>query len=263
MSEDTVLTELDSRGVATLTLNRPEVHNAFDDNLVARLSTEIRQLEANREVRVVRLAAAGRSFSAGADLNWMRRMAGYSMQENLRDAKSTAELMRMLHRTRRPTIAIVQGAAYGGGVGLVACCDIVVASTKASFCLSEVKLGLIPGVISPYLVGAIGRRAAQRYMLSAERFDAAVARELGLVHEVVDPGELWTTADRISEGLLQNGPEALAASKELVNAVALRPIDEAVIVDTAKRLADQRASWEGREGIAAFLEKRVPAWINE
>ncbi|NIW86637.1 MAG: enoyl-CoA hydratase/isomerase family protein [Gammaproteobacteria bacterium] len=263
MSEDTVLTEVDPRGIATLTLNRPELHNAFDDNLVTRLTAEMRDLEANREVRVVRLAAAGRSFSAGADLNWMRRMAAYSMQENLRDAKATAGLMRTLHRTRKPTVAIVQGPVYGGGVGLVACCDIVVASTEASFCLSEVKLGLIPGVISPYLVGAIGRRAAQRYMLSAERFNAATAQALGLVHEVVDPDNLWPTADRISERLLQNGPEALAASKELVNAVALRPIDEAVIVDTAKRLADQRASWEGREGIAAFLEKRAPAWVKE
>ncbi len=262
MSENTVLTEVDSRGVATLTLNRPELHNAFDDDLVTRLTTQIRELESNREVRVVQLAAAGRSFSAGADLKWMRRMAGYSMQENLRDAKATAELMRTLHRTRKPTVAVVQGATFGGGVGLVACCDIAVASTNASFCLSEVKLGLIPGVISPYVVGAIGRRAAQRYILSAERFDATVAQELGLVHEVVAPEDLWAAADRISEGLLQNGPAAMAASKELVNAVALRPIDEAVVVDTAKRLADQRASSEGREGIAAFLEKREPAWVK-
>lgn len=263
MSEETVLSDIDPQGIGTLTLNRPERHNAFDDKLVLRLTEALRSLQENREVRVVRLAAAGRSFSAGADLNWMRQMAGYSMQENLRDAKTTAELMRTLFRTRKPTVAVVQGAVYGGGVGLVACCDIVVASTEASFCLSEVKLGLIPGVISPYVIGAIGRRATQRYMLSAERFDATEARELGLVHEVVDPDDLWPVVDRISERLLQNGPEALAASKELINAVALRPIDEAVIVDTAKRLAEQRASWEGREGINAFLEKRRPAWAKE
>jgi methylglutaconyl-CoA hydratase len=262
MSEETVLKNIDPRGVATLTLNRPELHNAFDDNLVARLTEEVRLLDGNREVRVVRLCAAGHSFSAGADLNWMRRMAGYSMQANLRDAKATAELMRALHRMRQPTIAVVQGAAYGGGVGLTACCDIVVASTEASFCLSEVKLGLIPGVISPYVIAAIGRRAAQRLILTAERFGAVEAQRLGLVHEVVEPGELEATVERISSRLLQNGPEAMAAAKELVNAVAWRPIDEAVVVDSAKRLAQQRASWEGREGITAFLEKRNAEWTQ-
>jgi len=262
MSEQSVLTQTDERGVATLTLNRPQLHNAFDEQLIAALTEAIRTLDADRNVRVLRLTGAGASFSAGADLNWMRRMASYSVQDNLRDAMQLAELMRTLNRTRTPSVAVVQGPAYGGGVGLVCCCDVAVASTEASFCLSEVKLGLIPSVIAPYVVAAMGRRAAQRYMITAERIEAVTARELGLVHEVAAPEALDGAAERFARALLNNGPGAIAATKDLVDAVAWRGVDEAVVTDTAKRIAEQRASTEGREGVAAFLEKRKPGWVK-
>lgn len=259
---DYLLTHIDEQGVATLTMNRPEVHNAFDDSLIAALIATLKELEANPAVRVLVLAAAGKSYSAGADLGWMRRMADYGREENLSDAEELAELMRRLDRFSKPTVALVQGAAYGGGVGLVACCDTVIASSRASFCLSEVKLGLIPAVISPYVVAAIGARAARRYFLSAERFGAEEAHRLNLVHEVVDPEELGQRGAEFCEGLLKNGPAAMAAAKELVAAVARGPIDESMIRDTAERIADTRASAEGRDGLSAFLEKRQPGWMK-
>jgi methylglutaconyl-CoA hydratase len=260
MSTETMLTDIDERGRATLTLNRPELHNAFDDTLIAGLTAALKSLEADPRVRVVVLAAAGPSFSAGADLAWMRRTADYSREQNLRDALALAELMRTLNGLSKPTIARVQGAAYGGGVGLVACCDLALASPSASFCLSEVKLGLIPAVISPYLVQAIGPRAARRYFLSAERFSAAEAKQLGLVHELVADGELDEALERAVERLLANGPRAMAAAKELVARVAGRALDEGLIRETAELIADARASEEGREGLSAFLEKRKPRW---
>jgi methylglutaconyl-CoA hydratase len=257
-----LLTNIDASGVATLTMNRPEVHNAFDDSLIAMMISELKLLENDPRVRLLILAATGKSFSAGADLGWMRRMAEYSRAENLDDALQLAELMRSLDGFSRPTIALVQGAAYGGGVGLVACCDMVIASDKASFCLSEVKLGLIPAVISPYLVSAIGARNARRYFLSAERFDAAEARRLNLVHEVVEPDALKARGVEYCALLLKNSPAAMAAAKELVAAVARGPIDAAMIQETAERIADTRASTDGREGLAAFFEKRQPAWVK-
>ncbi len=259
---DYLLTQIDEQGVATLTMNRPEVHNAFDDSLIAALIAELRRLEADPRVRLLILAASGKSFSAGADLGWMRRMADYSRQENLQDALQLAELMKTLDGFRRPTLALVQGAAYGGGVGLVACCDMVIASHKASFCLSEVKLGLMPAVISPYVVSAIGARSSRRYFLSAERFGAEEARRINLVHEVVHPEELQARGAEFCRVLLGNGPCAMAAGKDLVAAVARGPIDEAMIRDTAERIADIRASDEGREGLTAFLEKRHPSWVK-
>lgn len=255
-------TDIDGRGAATVWLNRPEVHNAFDDMLIATLTEELRRIEVDDKVRVVVLAGRGKSFSAGADLNWMKRMARYSEAENLRDAMHLAGLMHTLDRMRKPTVARVQGAAFGGGVGLVACCDMAVAAREAQFCLSEVRLGLIPAVISPYVVQAIGARAARRYFLTAERFDANEAHHLGLVSEVVDGEKLDETIAALAGHLLRGGPHAIAAAKDLIAAVNDRPIEMPVVEDTARRIAQQRASAEGREGVAAFLEKRAAAWIE-
>ncbi|MCG8596257.1 MAG: enoyl-CoA hydratase/isomerase family protein [Kiloniellales bacterium] len=260
MAEPMFLEEVDDHGVARLVLNRPEVHNAFNDVLIAELTSALKRLEQDPKVRAVLLAAEGKSFSAGADLNWMKRMAGYSEEENRADARGLAGLMRTLNDLTKPTIALVQGAAYGGGVGLVACCDIAIAATRAGFCLSEVKLGLIPAVISPYVVAAIGARAARRYFVTAERFDAEAALRLGLVQEVVAPEELEAAGRRVLDALLAGGPEAQAAAKRLVRDTAGRPIDDALVEETAKRIAAVRAGAEAREGVSAFLEKRPPAW---
>lgn len=264
MLEPKIITNIDNRGVATLTMNRPELHNAFDDSLIAELTEVLREFDEDPDVRLVILAAAGKSFSAGADLNWMRRMADYSREQNLADAENLAELMRTLDTLSKPTIGLIQGAAYGGGVGLVACCDIAIATSRASFCLSEVKLGLFPAVISPYVVAAIGPRASRRYFLSAESFDAGEALLLGLVHQVVaDESELAVAAERMVSQLLANSPDAMAGAKNLVSAVAGRHVDDVLIADTAGRIADQRSSREGREGLSAFLEKRKPSWVRE
>jgi methylglutaconyl-CoA hydratase len=248
--------------VGLITLNRPERHNAFDDVLIAELTEALRTIEADDSVRVVVLGGAGKSFSAGADLNWMKRMSGFSKDENLRDAMGLGALMRTLAHLRKPTVARVHGAAYGGGVGLVACCDIAVAAQAATFSLSEVKLGLIPAVISPYVIAAIGERAARRYFLTGERFEAAEAWRLGLVHELaLDPGELDEKVGEIVDALLAAGPVAQREAKELIRAVAHRPVLSDVIQDTAERIARVRSSPEGREGVGAFLDKRKPSWI--
>jgi methylglutaconyl-CoA hydratase len=254
---------IDERGVGSIVLDRPEQHNAFDDVLIGELIDVLDQLTRNSSVRIVILRAEGKSFSAGADLNWMRRMADYDETQNLADALQLAELMRRLNTLPIPTIARVQGAAFGGGVGLVACCDIALASERALFCLSEVKLGLIPAVISPYVVRAIGERAARRYMLSAERFDAQQARLLGLIHEVVHEEALDTQLEAMIAALLECGPAAQAAAKDLILEVAGKTIDQDLIENTASRIAKVRASSEGREGLNAFLEKRSPDWVNK
>ena len=257
-----ILVDLDARGVATVTLDRPELHNAFDDELIAALTGTLAALGRDDQVRVVMLAARGRSFSAGADLNWMRRTASYSRDENLRDARALAALMRTLDGLPKPTIAVVQGAAYAGGVGLVACCDVALASRRATFCLTEVRLGIVPAVISPYVVAAIGPRAARRYAVTAETFDAAEAHRLGLAHEVLDEEALRPAAERLAAGLLANGPQAMAAAKALVSRVARAPLDDALVAHTAERIASLRASAEGQEGLSAFLEKRTPRWAG-
>ena len=251
------------QGIATVRMNRPDVHNAFDDHLIAELTTELRRLDQAPEVRVVVLAASGKSFSAGADLNWMQRMAKYSEAENLRDAVAMAGLMRTLHGMHKPTIARVQGAAFGGGVGLVACCDIAVAAAEASFSLSEVRLGLIPSVISPYVIAAIGEREARRYFLTAERFGAEEARRIGLVHEVTTGDRLDEAVKNFADHLVKGGPNALAAAKKLIADVARRPLDDALMEETARRIASIRVSQEGREGLSAFLEKSPPAWTKK
>lgn len=264
MSEPTILTHIDEQGIATLTMNRPELHNAFDDALIAAMTTELKRLEADAAVRVVLLTGSGKSFSAGADLNWMRRIADYTREENLRDALGLGELMQTLNALAKPTIALVQGAAYGGGVGLVACCDMAIAASRATFCLSEVRLGLMPAVISPYVAAAIGGRACRRFFLTAESFSAAEAQRLGLVHEVAaDDAALQARGRELAMALLKNGPQAMAEAKKLIAAIAARPVDKELIADTAARIADRRASAEGREGLSAFLEKRTPGWMNQ
>ena len=242
MNQGNVFLNLDERGVATLTLNRPERHNAIDDELIQELTAQLRKLAKEDAVRVVILAGEGKSFSAGADLNWMRRMADYSNEENVADAATLAELLRTLDHLPKPTIARVHGAAIGGGIGLVACCDMAVASDVATFSLSEVKLGLIPATIGPYVVRAIGERNARRVFLSAERFNAQTAWNMGLIHEITTPEGLDGAVERLVSTLLQNGPQAMAEAKALVAAVANRPIDDAMIADTAQRIADRRAS---------------------
>ncbi len=255
--------EIDGRGCALLRLNNPEQHNAFDDRLIAELTASLNQLAENPKVRVITLAAAGKSFSAGADLNWMRRVADYTLEENVHDALGLAELLRTLNELPKPTIAQVQGATFGGGVGLIAACDIAIASERASFCLSEVKLGLIPSAISPYVLAAIGERAARRYFLTAERFSAAEALRIGLLHQVVAAKELEQTVSDLGQQLLQNGPQALTEGKRLIRDVSSRPIDGELIKMTAERIAAIRATDEGREGVGAFLQKRKPYWTED
>lgn len=248
------------RGVGYITLTRPEIHNAFDDKLIGELTEAFTAMENNAEVEVVVLRAEGKSFSAGADLNWMRRMADYSWEENYQDSQALATLMNTIYNMSKTTVCQVQGAAFGGGVGLVACCDIVIASERASFCLSEVKLGLIPAVISPYVVKAMGERQAQRYFTTAERFKADKAAEYGLVHEVIAEESLIEKTNEMITTLLSNGPQAVKAAKSLIRAVANQTIDQSLMDETARRIADIRASEQGKEGLNAFLEKRTADW---
>jgi methylglutaconyl-CoA hydratase len=248
--------------VGIITLNQADRHNAFDDALIAELTDAFRAFGQSDSVRVIVLSAAGKSFSAGADLGWMRRMAGYSFEENLRDSQALAELMRTIYTTPKPVIARVQGSAFGGGVGLVACCDIAIAQVSAQFSLSEVKLGLIPAAISPYVIRAIGERNARRYFLTAERFSAAEAFQMGLVHDLAQSDEqLDEKLGVMVDALLANSPQAVAAAKALIARVAGEAITPDLIADTAERIASIRASDEGKEGLSAFLEKRKPAWL--
>jgi methylglutaconyl-CoA hydratase len=263
MMSSTFLEATDDRGVTTLTLNRPDRHNAFDDTLIAELTAVLRRLGDDAGVRAVVLASSGRSFSAGADLDWMRRMAGHSFDANRADAAGLAGLMHTLDRLPKPTIALVQGPAYGGGVGLVACCDIAIAAERASFCLSEVKLGLTPATISPYVVNAIGARWARRLFQTAEVFTAARAREIGLVHEVVPEDGLAAAAEDVQRTILQGAPGAQADAKKLVFLCEGQPVDATLSEETGRRIALRRASAEGREGITAFLVKRPPTWRRQ
>ena len=250
-----------TNGVATLTLNRPEVHNAFDETLIGNLTDAFNAASSDAGVRAVVLRANGKSFSAGADLNWMKRMAGFSEAENLSDAKRLAELLRVIDTCPKPTIARVHGHAFAGATGLIACCDLAVAVTEAEFAVTEVRLGLIPAVISPYLIRAMGARQARRWFLTAERFSAEQAQAMNLIHEVVSTDELDPCVDHWLDAIRKAGPHALAAAKQLVRAVAPMP-EAALIEDTAKRIAAIRAGAEGREGVASFLEKRKPGWVQ-
>jgi methylglutaconyl-CoA hydratase len=247
-------------GVATVTLNRPDVHNAFDDALIAGLTRTFERLGKDPGVRIVVLRGSGKSFSAGGDLAWMRRMAGYSEAENMADAARLAAMLRALDTLPCPTIAAVHGACFAGGMGLVACADIALCADDAVFCLSEVRLGLVPATISPYVVRAMGARAARRYFLTAERFRAAEALRLGFVHEVVPADELGTAVGRMVATITESAPGAQARSKELLAHVGGHPISDALIGLTARVIAEARASDEAREGLAAFFEKRKPGW---
>jgi methylglutaconyl-CoA hydratase len=254
--------EIDRKdGVATVWMNRPELHNAFNETVIAELTRSLRELDGDGGTRVVVLAGRGESFSAGADLNWMRRAAGYTVEENLRDARALAGMLRTLACMSKPTVARVHGAAIAGGMGLVAACDVAVASTRSFFATSEVKLGLIPSAISPYVIAAMGERQARRYFLSAERMSAARACDLGLVHEVTEPEQIDAKINEIVGALLAGGPVSQSAAKELIRAVANRPPTEDLVDDTAQRIARLRATPEAMEGIGAFLEKRAPAWV--
>ena len=260
MSEPVVLVSTDASGVATLTLNRPAVHNAFDDALIAELTASLRRVAADTAVRVVVLTGSGQSFSAGGDLNWMRRMAQYSDAENRADAMALAGLLRTLDELAKPTVARVNGAAFAGGLGLVSCCDIAVAAEEAVFSLSEARLGLVPATIGPYVVAAIGPRAARRYFLTAERFSASEAQRIGLVHEVAPRAALDAAVDKIVATLLEAAPGAQARAKRLIAEVESRPLSDTTMALTAQVIADARASAEGREGLAAFFDKRKPSW---
>lgn len=249
--------------VAIVWMNRPEVRNAFNETMIAELTAVFRALDKDAGVRAVVLAGRGPAFCAGADLNWMKKMAGYSFEENRLDAMGLAEMLHSVHRLSKPTIARVHGPAFAGGMGLLSACDIAVASQDAEFCLSEVKLGLVPATISPYVLAAMGERAARRYFLTAERFTAAEAYRIGLVQELTLPAELDGKINELLGQLVQAGPASLADTKDLVHAVARRPLDSALIKDTAARIAKARASEEGKEGVRSFLEKRRPAWHPE
>ena len=249
-------------GVGIVWMNRPEVRNAFNEAMIAELTAAFRSLDADRAVRAVVLAGHGPAFCAGADLNWMKKMAGYSFAKNHEDALGLANMLHVIDTLSKPTVARVHGAAFAGGMGLVAACDIAVAAQGAEFCVSEVKLGLVPATISPYVIAAMGARAARRYFLTAERFTAAEAYRIGLVQELVLAEELDNTINRILGDLVVAGPVALAECKALIRDVTGEPINEALIAGTAKRIAKARASPEGREGIRSFLEKRSPSWVT-
>jgi methylglutaconyl-CoA hydratase len=268
MTEEIVTSKINSRGVASVTLNNPAKHNAFDDSIIAQLTEAFTNIANNNDVRVMVLSSNGKSFSAGADLNWMKRMASYSYEDNLRDAHALADMLKVLNDMPQPTIARVQGAAFGGAVGLVSCCDMAVGSTRAKFSLSEVKIGLIPATISPYVVAAIGSRAARRYFTTAEPFDAATAAQLGLLSEVVAEESLDDAVNSLVDHLLGNSPAAVRAAKALVFDIAGNAAgtsgntSEAVITMTCERIAAIRVSEEGQEGLSAFLEKRPASWLQ-
>ncbi len=263
MNSETVQTSIDERGVARVTLNNPHKHNAFDDQIINALTNSFQQLAGNDDVRVLVLASNGKNFSAGADLNWMKRMAQYSLEENRTDANALANMLKALNFFPKPTIARVQGAAFGGAVGLVSCCDMAIAASRSSFCLSEVKIGLVPATISPYVIKAIGQRAARRYFMTAERFNARQAQALNLVSEVVDAGELDQTLEQMIQQLLLNSPAAVSATKQLIFDVSEREIDDKLIELTSECIATIRVSSEGQAGLGAFLNKTTAPWIKE
>ena len=249
-------------GVARVTLNRPELRNAFDDALIASLTRAFREVQNDASVRVLVLAGNGPAFCAGADLNWMKRMATYGYDENLADAQALATMLATLDRMPKPTIARVHGPVFAGGTGLVAACDIAVGTPEAKFCLSEAKLGLSPATISPYVIRAMGERMARRYFLTAEVLDAEEAYRIGMLSALVPSEALDSAIEGLVKHLLAGGPEAHAKIKELIRAVANRTLDDALVAESAKRIAEIRVSPEGKEGIASFLEKRKPSWCS-
>ena len=250
-------------GTTTVTLNRPDVRNAFNDEVITELTAVLLELGKRPEVRCVVLAGNGPAFCAGADLNWMKRMADYTREENLEDAGALARMLEVLYRIPKPTVGLVHGDTYAGGMGPVAACDIAVAADTVNFCLSETRLGLLPATISPYVIRAMGARAAHRWFLTAERFSAAEAHRIGFVHEVVPAEQLDAKVGEIVQGLVNAGPEAVKACKQLVHDVAEREITAGLVRRTVEGIADIRASDEGREGVRSFLEKRKPNWLPQ
>lgn len=261
MTMSSALTVADLGAVRTITLCRPDVRNAFNDEVIAALTQAFQSAGQDPGVRCVVLAAEGPAFCAGADLNWMRRMADYTRDQNLADAACLAEMLRTLYACPKPTIARVQGDVFAGGVGLVAACDMAVSVDTATYCLSEVKLGLIPATISPYVIRAMGARAAHRYFLTAERFSAVEAHRVGLVHEVVPADALDAKVNELTQALVSASPNAVTVCKQLVQDVADKDIDSALIARTVAGIADIRASAEGKEGVQSFLQKRKPQWL--
>jgi methylglutaconyl-CoA hydratase len=261
MTYTTLKVAIDGK-IATVTLDRPDVRNAFNETTIAELALAFDELGRNDDVRAIVLAANGPAFCAGADLNWMRKMAGFSHAENHADALALADMLRTIYTCPKPTVARVQGDCYAGGMGLVAACDIAIASEEVNFCLSEVKLGLIPATISPYVIKAMGEQAARRYFLTAERFSAREAARIGFVHETVITEQLDDTVAAIVKALVSNSPNAVAAAKVLVRDMVGRPVTQELLSDTAERIAAIRASDQGKEGVASFLEKRKPSWLN-
>lgn len=261
---DPLLVDVTVDGIATVTLNRPQLHNAFNGELIENLADTFDDLGKQDGVRVVIVQGNGKSFSAGGDLAWMKRSAELSYDQNVEETLMLAQMLRNLNAMPKPTIALVHGNAFAGGMGLVAACDIAIATADAVFCLSEVKLGLIAATISPYVIAAMGARQARRYFLTAERFKADEALRIGFIHDVVaDQDALFMARDRLIDSLMQGGPTAIAASKALIADVTGVPITAELMVDTAKRIAMARASDEGQEGLSAFFEKRKPRWFNE
>ncbi len=257
---ETIEMSVSSNGICTLTLNRPKVHNAFDESMIADITHALEQLRDDESVRVLSINGSGRSFCAGADLNWMRRTAEYDAQDNFDDAMRMAEMMHALYSFPGPTVAVVHGAVFGGGVGLIACCDIVIADDSTVFSLAEVRLGLIPAVIGPYVVNAMGSRIAKRYILSGERFDTASAYRSGLVHEYAHTDALSQVQKKVFNELLASGPNAQRIAKQLIIDRLSANVSGEIQQHTATLISNLRASQEGREGVSAFLEKRHPGW---
>ncbi|MEZ5893464.1 MAG: enoyl-CoA hydratase/isomerase family protein [Parvularculaceae bacterium] len=254
--------ETDARGLARVTLNRPEVKNAFNEQLIADITAAMNALSKDANARIVVLQGAGDAFSAGADLSWMKRASNFSAEENLGDARRLAAMLNSIYTCEKPVVALIHGPCMGGGTGLASACDIVIASDDAFFALSEVRLGIIPAVISPFVLHAIGARQARRFFLTGERFDAAKAKEIGLAHMVCLRAQMEGTLDGVVKNLLACGPAAQGEAKKLIRIVAGRPVDEAVMDDTARIIARVRSTPEGKEGVAAFLEKRKANWIS-
>ena len=257
-----VLTQIDEDGNATITLNRPEVHNAFDPELTAALTATLVKLDKNPKVRAVTLMGAGKSFCAGADIGHMKASAKFTRAQNFKLARESALMFSTIYNMSKPTIARVHGAVRGGGIGLVAACDIAIAARTATFRLSEVKIGIIPSMISPYVIAAIGERQARRYFISGEEFDAAEAWRIGLVHDIVEEETLNGTVGAMLAQLYTSGPKAVAAAKQLIPLSARAAIDQRIIDESARRIAEIRATPEGQEGLGAFLEKRKPGWVE-
>jgi len=262
MSYTSLIYENDDRGAATVTLNRPDKHNAFNEDVISELIQVLDNIKTDNAIEVMQLRSSGRHFSAGADLDWMKRMADNSRDENIRDANTLAELLHKLNSLPVPTIARVQGAALGGGCGLVACCDIALASDKASFAFSEARIGLIPATISPYIIRSIGERNARRYFQTAECFTADKALEINLVSEVMNESKLDREIEKLIETILMNSSKAVRAAKQMVFAVAGKPVTRELMQMTSDAIADIRASQEGKEGLSAFLQKRKPSWVK-